>query len=26
MTAEVLADFEQWSELTERLITYATPS
>jgi hypothetical protein len=26
MTAEVLAVFEQWTELTERLITYATPS
>lgn len=26
MTAEVLADFEQWADLTERLITHATPS
>jgi hypothetical protein len=26
MTAEVLADFERWAELTERLITHATPS
>jgi hypothetical protein len=26
MTADVLADFEQWAELTERLITHATPT